>query len=201
MKTRLGIGESESERYVYKGDQLVDIETGEIVNLKEIQASKKKKIQDDFATLQADSTLTGIPLNLRLITIKGRDYGCIPIKKNYQFNKIFQTELKDIFDATNLDIGSLGFLTRFTPYIYFPENYLLIDGKIPTLETLWTKLNIKKRKLILILKELEFYDFIKRVKVGRNNIIYINPFLYCSGGSVSIETFKLFKESLFNPYQ
>lgn len=75
----------------------------------------------------------------------------------------------------------------------------MIDGECPSIEKLCEVFDVKKTKLYETLKELEQYEIIKRKKINGKLVIYINPFLH-STGLVHEDTYKMFKDSGYNPY-
>lgn len=73
-----------------------------------------------------------------------------------------------------------------------------MNGKHPNQDEMCEFLRIGRTKLNSILKELEYYDVIKRVKINGKTYIYINPFLVCTG-LLAVDTYKLFEKSIYNP--
>jgi hypothetical protein len=177
----------------------VDLETGEITNTKELHSDEKEQLRELFLKIQTDSKNLGIPLNVKLQTIKKTQYAVIPIKENFEFVKSFHVELDKYYSKINLSIYSLAFIARFSPCIEFPFNHIKIDNDFPSGDLLAKKLNIGRNKLFEALNELEFFNIIKREKFGKQSVIYFNPFLY-SRGLVLESTYELFKGSIFNPY-
>jgi hypothetical protein len=110
---------------------------------------------------------------------------------------MFRGDLKMLYKEQDLSIHALAFIAMFSAYIYFPKNHLIVDSQNPNIDKLCEMLKVKKSKMFEILKELENKYIIKRVKNGKDLIIYFNPFLFCSGGVAHKDTYELFK---FNPY-
>lgn len=132
------------------------------------------------------------------IVFKGQEYKCVQIKNDYEFNKIFSVALRDFLSKNKISVASTHFLFCSLPYISFPLNTLVINGKNPNLDSLKKLLGFKKTSIYKIFKELESLFLIKKIKLNGCTIIYFNPFLICSGGIVAEETYQLFKESEYN---
>lgn len=186
-------------RYVKKDKQIVDTHTGELVDVNEI----KRTLEEDLIDIKNKNTRImaelGIPIEIKLVRDKtGEPYETLIVKENHEFNKIFRGDVNDMFEHSDLSIEAAGFLGRFSSKLHFPSNSILLDGKHPNQEEMCEYLRIGRTKLNSILKELEFYDVIKRVKMNGKTYIYVNPFLY-STGRLSIDTYRLFAKSAYNP--
>jgi hypothetical protein len=176
----------------------VDQYSGEKIDPEDLMNAHYKKAKENLAQAAEIARLSNIPFSTRLVKHKNVEYHVAAVKPKFKFNKIFESSMKDLFEDKNLDVYSLAFLGRFTPYIVFPQNYLVLENEFPTIEKIGEILKIKRQKVNEILKELEYLEIIKRVKRGRNNIIFFNPFLYASGLDIEIATIQLFENSLFS---
>lgn len=187
------------DRYYETEDGLVDRHTAEVINLNEIIDAKSKAYRKGFAELRKEASILGVPVPFTLKLIRNVDYKIVQIKEGYLFNKMFRIDLQAFFKNSDLDVYSLAFIARFTPFIVYPQNYLVINGSFPTEKELSPLLKIKPRKLSSVLRELEYYEVIRRKKDGTKNVIYFNPFLFCSGVVIDLDTYNLFADSIFNP--
>lgn len=189
-------------QYAYSGDnQIYDTSTGEILDKKELKLAAEIKIKETSRAITREMIDMGIYLDVRVVRDTfGEEYNSINIKENYEFNKIYRVELMKLFNEIQLDAISYAFLGRFTPCLHFPSNSLMLNGTHPSQVEMADAMGIGKTKLNEVLKQLEFYNIIKREKINGKLYIFFNPFLY-STGVVSLDTVRLFKESVFNPYK
>ena len=180
----------------------VDIGTGEITsieNQRKLIIEKAKK-----ATEESNEELVSIGLqpNIKtaVINFRGRKYTTVKIKEKQEFNKIFRVDFRELLQSkgmtknknARLAIASLiGFIT-------FPTNVVMVDGMYPSNEDLEKLWGLSQMIVKRTLKDLEYYQVIKRKKMGSQRLIYFNPFLVCGGGVVDINAYSLFKESTFN---
>lgn len=185
--------------YTFENGNIVQVSTGEIVDLKEIKSAFEKNLCDEFIKTHQTALKAGIELNIRLVKDKrGQQYFTTNVKENFHFVKVFKVDVRDALETHNLSIFARGFLYTCLAYLHFPSNTLNINGQSPTNELLCEKLNVGKTKLYEIYKELEKYEIIKRKKINGQMVIYLNPFLH-SCGLVDIETYNLFETSVYNP--
>lgn len=178
-------------------NQVVDKETGEIINYDEILEAQQEHIVEEYTQMKTECFLLQKDAKIRIVKYQGVKHPCVTIKKDYTFNKIFRGDMKVLLKENKLSIHALAFIGMFEHYISFTRNNLIIDCENPSIEKLCEMLGIKRSKMFEILKELEEKHIIKRTKNGKDLIIYFNPFLFCAGGLVHQDTYELFK---FNPY-
>ena len=179
-------------------DQVVDISTGEVIQVNDIKQLMTNSQDKYVSNVNGELISLGLEPKYKLIKYKSIDYNCVVVKEKYTFNKTFRVELRCVMN-NNLSLGSLAFIARFEPYISFPSNTIVIDSRHPSLDDYKDKLKVGRNKIYEILKELEYYDVIKRVKLNGEYIIYFNPFLYASGFVTEKSTYDLFKISTYNP--
>lgn len=98
-------------------------------------------------------------------------------------------------EEIKLSLGARGFIATYSSCINFPKNCVVVNNKYPTIQDLISQLGVNENKVYKILKELEEAEVIKRIKMGNQNCIYFNPFLYCGGGVVDKDTYNMFKKS------
>lgn len=190
----------DNNQYEFIDGQLIDISTGEIISIEEIKESLENDIVNKFNDFHQGLSMINLENNLRLIKARnGEKYKCIRIKEKYLFTKVFRTDVRNMFDISKLSIFSKGFIATFQPYLYFPTNTVVVNGKHPNIEEICELVGIKKTKLYEVFKELESNNVIKRENVHGGLTIYFNPFLYSCGGIVDIETYNKFRNSLYNP--
>lgn len=178
-------------------NQVVDKETGEIINYDEILEAQQEQIINDYTQMKNECILLDKDLFIRIVKFQGIKHPCVTIKKDYTFNKVFRGDMKMMLKENKLSIHALAFIGMFENYVVFTRNNLVVDCENPSIEKLCEMLGVKRSKMFEILKELEEKYIIKRVKNGKDLIIYFNPFLFCAGGYVHKDTYELFK---FNPY-
>jgi len=139
------------------------------------------------------------PFNVKIVDRKSSNPGLrVPIKHNnkYHFQKVFQSCAQYLF-TQNLKMSTKAFIAQFINYINYPYNYIEINDKNPTIKELSEIMKVKMDKIYEILKELGYHDVIKRIKSGKNNLIYFNPYIYCGGKEVVFETAVLFRNSIY----
>jgi len=172
-----------------------DIETGEKLDIKieDIVKIKEKQVNN----LLGDLSVLG-EKDYVLIKHKGNKVSCINIKPSYSFGKLFRVLLKSIIKKEVINKNMAAFMFYVFPYVYFPDNNIILNNKIPTIEDLSKHTGFSKRTINTILNELEKIDFIKRIKQNIYSIIYVNPFIYCNG-LIKESTYNLFEDSAYNP--
>ena len=98
-------------------------------------------------------------------------------------------------EEIKLSLGARAFIGTYSPFVTFPMNNVIVDNQYLSIESIMKTLDICESKVYKILKELETYEIIKRVRCGKQNNIFFNPFLYCAGGVVHNDTYEMFKRS------
>ena len=177
--------------------KIVDKLTGEVIALDEIaniisQRNKELVEQNNKTILEL-----GLTPDYALIKNNGIEYPVKKIKEKYEFNKIFRGEVKNVMtnEEIKLSLGARAFIGTYSPFVTFPMNNVIVDNQYLSIESIMHTLEIGKNKTYEILKELESYEIIKRIKMGKQNNIFFNPFLYCAGGVVHKDTYEMFKKS------
>lgn len=187
-------------RYVVDDDgRFIDLDTGEIINNKEIVDAIETKRNEDFMSATDKMINFGYDDFDRIIKYKGVEYPCVTIKQKYTFGKVFRVALREIMKDGKLSLNARAFIATFEPYISFPYNNIIINSQHPSQKEIEDMLGLKRTALYKVIKELESFDIIKRIKTNSVTVIYFNPFLYASGGIVHSDTYKLFEDSAFNP--
>ena len=188
------------ENYVKKNYGLVEVETGEIIDPEtafedSLEATKKQILETRDLASEA-----GQYINVKISRKRKEKPDTVRIKpeKNYHFQKVFQSALAELVKSKQLNFSALAFITVFMPYIDFPDNCLIINGKNPSVQELGEVMGISRQCMTPILNSLEHNEVIKKVKHGKSNIIYFNPFIISSGVDISRETYLLFKNSIYN---
>ena len=189
----------ENKYYVTDENQIIDTTSGEIIRFEDIKKAKEQKIIDKFLETQSELASIGSGTELILLKYKNKEYNCVSIKKNYTYNKEFRVEMRDIMKSKQLSKNARLFIGTMTSFVSFPSNSILIDFKNPTIEDLVNIVGINKNLISEALKDLEYHQITKRVKVNGQMIIYFNPFLVCSGYCVDHIVYELFKDSIYNP--
>lgn len=180
-------------------ENMVQTETGEIIKFEDIKKAKQKQILKSYKNMVDDLSTLGLDTDYQILEFRKKKYDVVNIKSNFQFNKEFRIELRDIMKSKVLSKNARCFLGTVTPFISFPTNSIIIDGINPNIEDLKHILSMGTNVTYSTLRELEDVGIIKRVNVNTNLIIYINPFLYCGGYCVERDTYEMFKDTGFNP--
>lgn len=185
--------------YVLEKGQIIEVETGQIVNKNELKRSYREEILNSLVNSKIKLEQLGETLDIRIIQDRqGNNHSVLNVKERYHFVKVFKVDIRGILEECELSIFARGFLYSCLAYLNFPTNTLLINGETPTNEILCEKFKIGKTKLYDVYKELENADILKRKKINGQMIIYLKPFLH-SCGLVDSETYDIFKSSLYNP--
>ena len=175
-------------------ENIIQINTGEIIKFEDIKKAKEERILNEYKDMVDDLSALDVKTDYKIIEYKKKNYNVVNIKTDFQFNKEFRVELRDVMKSGLLSKNARCFLGTMTPFISFPTNTLIIDGKNPSIEDLKDITDMGNNVIYKTLKELEKACIIKRVNTNTQLIIYINPFLYCGGYCVEEETYKMFKE-------
>jgi len=188
-----------NNKYTIEEGQIVDTETGQIVNKEEIQKAIEQDTYETYLRNADKLFAIGSRPSSKIVKDKrGNEHNSYNVKEGYHFVKVFKVDVRNTLESCDLSIYSRAFLYSCLAYLNFPTNTIVIDGESPTLEVLCKKFKLGKTKMYEVFKELEKIDLIKRKKINGQLIIYINPFLH-SCGLVDSETYNLFKDSLYNP--
>ena len=190
---------NEEQYFIDESNQLIDLDTGEIINRDDIKDAYTNKLLEQSNKYQDELLKIGSCLDIKIIKYMGRDYSVIPIKKNYTFGKVFRMSVRDLMKENKLSKNAKVFIATFEPYIYFPYNSLVVENANPNIEIICKMCDLKKSAIYEVFKELEQLQVIKKVKLNGEIIIYFNPFLYASGGVVYKDTYEMFKGSIYNP--
>lgn len=179
--------------------QIVDKDTGEVIDINEIKKAIQEKAIEKVNEANKDIFELDLPLELKIIKVKGIDYSTCSVKENYQFEKVYNVDVRELMKSGNLSKSAKVFIATFESYIYFPTNSIVVDGHNPTTEEICEMVDLKRSSVFSLLNELEQKDVICRCKLNGDTIIYFNPFLYASGTSIHVDTVKMFKDSIYNP--
>ena len=180
-------------------EDMVQMNTGEIIKFEDIKKARQKKIYDDYENMVEDLSDLGMYADFKLIEFRNKTYNVVGIKSDFQFNKEFRVELRDIMRSGVLSKNARCFLGTITPFISFPTNSIIVDGKNPSIDDLKVITDMGNGVMYKTLKELEDARIISRVNTNTNLVIYINPFLYCGGYCVEADTYEMFKDTSYNP--
>jgi hypothetical protein len=187
------------DKYGKHGEQFYDVITGEVIELDELAKAINKGMVDSYIESASHLLSLGMKIPLRLVRAKnGEKYSIINIKENFHFTKLFRTDVRYMLETFKLSVYGRAFLYSLLPYLYFPTNSVIVDGKQPDLDGLIKLTGIGKSKIYEVFNELEGLNIIKKEKIGTRFVIYLNPFLH-SCGLVDKDTYKIFEDSIFNP--
>lgn len=186
-------------RYINHGCQIVDARTGQIVDEDELLELYAKNIKENYVDSASKILSFGVEIPYRLQkTRSGEKVNVVNVKENYHFAKVYRTDVIDAMNKFELNVWEKGFLFTFLPYLHFPSNSIVVDGKHPDIPELCKMTGVGKSKLYEILSSLESNNIIVREKLLGELVIFFNPFL-TSCGLVSLDTYKLFENSIYNP--
>ncbi len=180
-------------------ENMVQTNTGEVIKFEDIKKAKVERILNEYKDMVDDLSTLGFRTDYQLLKYRNKNYSVVNIKSDFEFNKEFRVELRDVMRSKMLSKNARCFLGTITPFISFPTNTIVIDGKNPSIEDLKEITDMGNGVMYKTLKELEKAYIIKRVNSNANLIIYINPFLYCGGYCVERDTYELFKDTSYNP--
>lgn len=180
-------------------ENMVQLETGEIIKFEDIKKAKQEQVLDSYKNMVDNLSTLGMNTDYKIIEFRKKEYSIVNIKSDFEFNKEFRVELRDIMKNNFLTKNARCFLGTITPFISFPTNSVIIDGRNPSIDELKEIMDMGTNVIYKTLKELEDAKIIQRVNVNTNLIIYVNPFLYCGGYCVEIDTYEIFKDTGYNP--
>ena len=180
-------------------ENIIQINTGEIIKFEDIKKAKEERILNEYKDMVDDLSTLGFRTDYQLLKYRNKNYSVVNIKNDFEFNKEFRVELRDVMRSKMLSKNARCFLGTITPFISFPTNTIITDGENPSIKDLKEITDMGTNVIYKTLKELEDYKIIKRENINSNLIIYINPFLYCGGYCVEKDTYELFKDTSYNP--
>lgn len=189
-----------SHKYIVQDNgKIVDTTTGEIVSKKDVKKLLQNEVADYMLENELEMQKLGETLGLQIVTDKrGAKYSVLKVKGDYEFVKVFKVALREALSDSGLSKVAKATFLDFQSQTSFPTNTIIRNGTTPNTEQLCEWLDLKKSSLYNVLKELEECEFIRRVKVNGQTVIYINPFVYCCG-LVDQFTVTLFESSKYNP--
>lgn len=189
-----------SHRYVIQEDgKVVDSTTGEVMNKKEIKKILRDDVSDYALENEIEMQKLGETLGLQIVTDKrGSKHSVLKVKGDYEFVKVFKVALREALSTNTLSKSAKSAFLDFQSQTSFPTNTIIRNGQTPTTEQLCEWLDLKKSSLYNVLKELEDCEFIRRMKINGQSVIYVNPFIFCCG-LVDYQTIELFEFSKYNP--
>lgn len=187
--------------YGTNGSTVYDTTDGVVIDLREIKRVKEENAVKTFNDSLRELDELGISSSLIVVRHRNREYQCVEIKREFEFNKDFRVELRDLMLSKELSKNARCFIGTMTPFISFPSNAIHIKYKNPTFEELMDIMDMSKPTLNNTLNELENQDIIRKIKINGQLVIYFNCFLYVGGYCVEKSTYDLFKNSIYNPIQ
>jgi hypothetical protein len=183
-----------------KKGNIVDTETGEVLTKKRA----KQKILDDVLEKNKEANEKIVELGLsgniksELISHRGQNYNVTAVKEDFEFNKIFRVELRELIATNKLNKNARCIIGTLCGFIFFPTNAIIVNGRNPSFDEYLKLIGMSPVTLKKAFAQLEYYEVIKRVTSNGQYIIYFNPFLICGGRLVTVETYLLFKDSTYN---
>ena len=180
-------------------ETIVVEETGEIIRIPDYKSDYQEDIKCNFDEMVKDFNELGIKSDYKIIKHRNKSYETVNIKTDFEFNKEFRVEMRNLIKSGILSKNARCFLGTMTPFITFPSNSIMIDSRNPSVDDLKEMTGMGTNVIYNTLKELEEIKIIKRISTNTDLVIYINPFLYCSGYCVEVDTYEMFKDSSYNP--
>lgn len=187
------------EKYGINGNTVFDISTGEVIDKQEIKRVIERNATEAFNNSLNELNELDLESQLVIVKYRNKEYQCVDVKRDFEFNKEFRVELREIMLSKELSKNARCFIGTLSPFVSFPSNAIHINYKNPTYEDLMEILGMSKPTLTSTLKELEKNEIIKRIKRDGQLIIYFNCFLFCGGYCVEKDTYQLFQKSIYNP--
>lgn len=172
---------------------ILNIETGEVLGHSLI-AKREKQLKSHMKELEKDAALVGMPLKSKL-TVKRANSNLTNIRKGTPYVSTFKNDFIEIL--LKLEPLDRAILMMLICYIQYPSNMVEVNKEPPTIATL-SKLSgteenfLSERKVKEVLKRIEYYDVIKRVRIYRKTLIYFNPKYFASGTLIEASTVKMF---------
>ena len=185
--------------YGINGNTLYNEDDGLVIDLDKIKKLKEKSAIENFNNSLEELHELGLESTLKVVRYKNIEYECVDIKRDFEFNKEFRVEMREIMLSKTLSKNARCFIGTLTPFINFPTNIINIKHKNPKLDDLMEILDMSKNTLNDTLKELQNNNIIFKTKLNGQMMIYFNPFLYCGGYCIEKYTYELFKNSEYNP--
>jgi hypothetical protein len=182
--------------YIVTGVGLVDSETGELIDPKDYIKENLDCARDSIFNANQAASKYDINFRVRILRQRDRAYLVTNVKKDFDFQKIMQVSVQALFD-NKMSIYSKAFIGQFTPFLYFPDNYVKVGKNFPSIEEYSKLMGVGKNKIYEVLNELEKFEVVKRGKGGQGILVYFNPYLY-SVGLVDMDTVKMFAGSIYN---
>ena len=180
-------------------ETIVVNETGEIIRIPDYKSDYQQNIKGNFDEMVKDFNKLGIKSDYKIIKHRNKSYETVNIKTDFEFNKEFRVEMRNLIKSGILSKNARCFLGTMTPFITFPSNSIMIDGRNPSIDELMNMTDMGSSVLYKTLKELEEMKIIKRKNSNANLVIYVNPFLYCGGYCVEVDVYNMFKDTSYNP--
>jgi hypothetical protein len=182
--------------------RLADGETGELITKAEAEDIIHEEALSNTDEKNKELFDLGLRPNIttKITRLRGQDYTTVKIKKGFVFNKAFREGLKCVIKNDGLSKNARCIIGTLIGFVTFPTNAIKVDGKYPEVDDLLDLTGMSQATYKDTLNELESHEVLKRVRDGHLSVIYFNPFLVCGGSIVALETYLLFKDSVYNPH-
>lgn len=177
-------------------NNIVYEDTGELIDPQKYISENCQWAKQSIENATKIAGIFKIPFNAKLVTYRHSNYVYANVKTKYLFQKTFQESAQELFKQ-KLSIYSKAFIGQFIPFLAFPQNYITVNGSNPTVNEFAELMGVNRKKMYDVLNQLEQLEVIKRVKRGKNNIVYVNPYLYSSGADVELDTLLMFTGSIY----
>lgn len=182
-------------------NQFVDYETGELLTRDEMNKIQQEIIED--YKIQIFGDINKISMNVlelenqqRLVNKRSKkakkdDKLRVQYKSGAPFNKVFRDMIsKENYMKLDKHEKLVYFVLR--DFITNPDNCVMIDGEVPTIDEMKEVVGLSKTVFIDSLKKLEEKGLIiRKFENVRRKLIYYNP-KYATGGWVSEYTLDMF---------
>lgn len=170
------ISKNNYKKFVIKGDKLIFIETGEII--------------DNIHTI----------LDYYHMTVKLEKEHSVPKEYYYnnwlkgkKFTKLYQIDGRNYHEELSLQAKGLLFI--FMTHLLKSTNEVFINGHRPTNKELMKLTGVSMNTLTKLFEELDKANLVKRKGNTTKRIILVNPYLCLNGQNIIKSTVKEFYEN------
>jgi hypothetical protein len=179
---------------------LVNEDTGEIITRKEYHEEFSEPMKDHIRKYVESCLAIGEKPKFAYQTIKNINTAVVPVKEHYHFNKVFRMDMNNLMLSGDLSKEEITFLGFIQGFVSFPNNDIVFSNQYLSIEEIAKLIKMNRNSLGKAIKTLEKRQVIKVITRHMNPpIIYFNPFLIATGRVIAIETYNMFKDSVYNP--
>lgn len=179
---------------------IVNEDTGEIITSEQYHKEFSDTLKKQIERYVDSCNSVGQKPKFEYKTIKNITSAFVPVKERHHFNKVFRMDMKNIMLNEKLsekELAVIGFMQHF---VTFPNNDVIFNNEYLTIEEIANLMGMNRNALSKALKTMEQRQILKVITRHRHApIIYFNPFLIATGRVIGIETYMMFKDTVYNP--